>query len=216
MKKLAFLLAIILLLGAMSACSVNDTPPANSNTDAASAIESETPLTSESPTATPESEPTATAVSESTESTSQAASPTPTQTPNNTQSATGKPTDPPKTTPSTPATSTAPSATPSQPTTSTPTVPPVTSTPTPPTEPAFDINIWTAFAKSYGQQIGLIYDEGTTGSWDTPITASSTSLYLERDIKDRLNRYSRNGVQYFSVWYEDLGDGKYNIYIGYA
>jgi hypothetical protein len=117
-----------------------------------------------------------------------------------------------------PAASTAPVAIPSQPPTSAPTTtePPVTSTA--PVQPAFDINEWIAFAKSYGQQIGLIYDAGTTGSWDNPIAAGATLKYTERDIKGYLDGYVRDGVKYFSVWAEKRtdGSGKYDIFIGYA
>ena len=81
----------------------------------------------------------------------------------------------------------------------------------------FDINEWVIFARKYGESIGLIFDSGTTGSWDTPITASPASIYLERDITNRLNRYKNNdGFTYFSVWSEKRPDGKYEIYIGYG
>ncbi len=95
-------------------------------------------------------------------------------------------------------------------------------TPTPEPEPepdpvpAFDISYWTDFAVSYGQQAGLSYDSTATECWDNPIIASPNSIYLERDITSRLNRYVRYGYTAFCVWSEPLADGRYNIYIGYA
>lgn len=84
-----------------------------------------------------------------------------------------------------------------------------------PEAPAFDVQVWIDFAVSYGQQIGLEYDAGATDCWDAPITASSQSKYLERDITSRLSRYLESGMTGFSVWAEVRSDGKYNLYIGY-
>lgn len=86
---------------------------------------------------------------------------------------------------------------------------------TEPESPAFDVQVWVDFAISYGQQIGLEYDASATDCWDAPITASSQSQYLERDITSRLNRYLDRGMTGFSVWAESRSDGKYNLYIGY-
>lgn len=110
-----------------------------------------------------------------------------------------------------------------------PTKPPVqdpTPTPTPepapepipdPTpEPAFDVSEWVAYAQSYGQRVGLIYDSTATDCWDNPIIASSASLYLERDICSRLDLYAADGITYFCVWAQQRSDGKYDLYIGYA
>ena len=88
--------------------------------------------------------------------------------------------------------------------------------PTPEPEPAFDISHWVSFAKSYGKQVGLSYDAQARDCWDNPILASPNSIYLERDIKSRLKRYVREGMTAFCVWSEQLADGRYNIYIGYA
>lgn len=88
--------------------------------------------------------------------------------------------------------------------------------PTQPEEPEFDVSYWVSFAVSYGQQAGLVYDATATDCWDTPILASAKSIYLERDITARLNRYVRYGYTAFCVWSEQLSDGRYNIYIGYA
>lgn len=84
------------------------------------------------------------------------------------------------------------------------------------TEPEFDVDYWVDFAISYGQQIGLTYDPGVTECWDNPIIASSNSIYLERDITSRLNRYLKSGMTAFGVWAQPRGGGAYDIYIAYA
>lgn len=83
-------------------------------------------------------------------------------------------------------------------------------------EQAFDVDYWVGFAISYGQQIGLAYDSGVTECWDNPIIASSKSIYLERDITSRLDRYLKRGMTAFGVWAQPRGDGAYDIYIAYA
>lgn len=88
--------------------------------------------------------------------------------------------------------------------------------PEPEPEPAFDVSVWVSFAQSYGQQVGLSYDSTATACWDNPILASAKSIYLERDITSRLDRYVRYGYTAFCVWSEQFPDGRYNIYIGYA
>ncbi|MBQ7004553.1 MAG: hypothetical protein IJN57_11420 [Oscillospiraceae bacterium] len=88
--------------------------------------------------------------------------------------------------------------------------------PEPEPEPAFDVSTWVSFAISYGQQIGLTYDSGVTECWDNPIIASPNSIYLERDITSRLNRYLNRGMTAFGVWAQPRGDGAYDIYIAYA
>lgn len=85
------------------------------------------------------------------------------------------------------------------------------------TEPAFDIGYWVSYAKSYAQGVGLVLDSGAVYCWDNPITAGSHCIYLERDITNRLNRYSNDGsITQVWVWAEDRGDGSYDLYIGYA
>ena len=85
------------------------------------------------------------------------------------------------------------------------------------TEPAFDIGYWVSYAKSYAQGVGLALDSGAVYCWDNPITAGSHCIYLERDITNRLNRYSNDGsITQVWVWAEDRGDGSYDLYIGYA
>ena len=92
-----------------------------------------------------------------------------------------------------------------------------TPTPTPTPEPEIDIAYWVAYAKSYAESVGLTLDSGATDCWDNPITANSKCRYLERDIQDILNRYSRDeDITEVWIWSESLGNGNYNIYIGYA
>lgn len=116
----------------------------------------------------------------------------------------------------------------------TPTVPTVPAEPAKPTEPEptqdtepvpeetkeseteFDVSKWVSFAKEYGLKLGLSYDDSATDCWDNPILASSKSIYLERDITSRLNRYANGGMTAFCVWAELRSDGRYDIYIGYA
>lgn len=90
-------------------------------------------------------------------------------------------------------------------------------TPQPTPTPSFDVNYWVEFAKSYGQSLGMSLDSSSIGSWDTPIGASAKSIYLERDIKDTLDWYKNDfGYTGFYVWAEQIGDGRYNIYISYC
>lgn len=93
------------------------------------------------------------------------------------------------------------------------------SKPTPepePTTPAFDVSGYVSFAKSYGQSIGLSLDSTATGCWDTPIEAHAGCIYLERDIRDRLDWYLDSGFTAIWVWSVDLGGGNHEILIGYA
>lgn len=83
-------------------------------------------------------------------------------------------------------------------------------------EPTFDVNDWISFATCYGQSVGLTYDSTATDCWDNPIIASAKSLYLERDIKSRLDLYAADGMTYFCVWAQLRADGRYDLYIGYA
>lgn len=99
------------------------------------------------------------------------------------------------------------------------TKPNTTTTTTVPTtaEQPFDINYWVNFAKSYAQSVGLTLDNDATSCWDNPINANSKCKYLERDIKDRLNRYSRDDdITCVWIWAEKVGNNSYQIYIGYA
>ena len=84
-------------------------------------------------------------------------------------------------------------------------------------EPVFDINCWIAFAQGHAQQIGLNLSADATACWDNPITAGAHCKYLERDITDRLNRYSRDEeITDVWIWTESRSDGSYDLFIGYA
>ena len=83
--------------------------------------------------------------------------------------------------------------------------------------PAFQIQTWIDFAVGYAESVGLNVSPDAMDCWDNPITAGSHSLYLERDIQSRLNRYSRDGeITDVWVWAEERSDGNYDLYIGYA
>ena len=84
-------------------------------------------------------------------------------------------------------------------------------------EPEFEISYWISFAKIYAQSIGLNLDAAAVDCWDNPITAGAHCIYLERDIKNRLNRYNADeDITDVWIWAVDLGDGTYDLYIGYA
>ncbi len=86
-----------------------------------------------------------------------------------------------------------------------------------PTVPEFDIQTWVDYAMGYAESVGLNLSPDATACWDNPITAGSHSLYLERDIQSRLNRYSRDGdITDVWIWAEKRSDGSYDLYIGYA
>lgn len=84
-------------------------------------------------------------------------------------------------------------------------------------EPEFEISYWITFARNYAQSIGLNLDAAAVDCWDNPITAGAHCIYLERDIKNRLNRYNAGeDITDVWIWAEDLGNGSYDLYIGYA
>ena len=84
-------------------------------------------------------------------------------------------------------------------------------------EPEFEISYWISFAKSYAQSVGLNLDAAAVDCWDNPITAGAHCIYLERDITNRLNRYSKDeDITDVWIWAVDLGSGTYDLYIGYA
>lgn len=88
---------------------------------------------------------------------------------------------------------------------------------TEPVEPAFNINDWIAYAQSYAASVGLRLESSAVDCWDNPITAGAHSQYLERDIQGMLNRYARDeDITDVWIWSEPIGNGQYNIYIGYA
>ena len=99
-----------------------------------------------------------------------------------------------------------------------PSVPAITELePTSEPEPTFDIDHWISYAKSTAVSLGLTLDSSATDCWDNPITAKPTRIYLERDIRSRLNRYAKDEtITAVWIWYECVGTSSYLIYIGYA
>lgn len=101
-----------------------------------------------------------------------------------------------------------------------PTAPPAATEPVQepkPAEPEFDIGYWVAYAQNYAESVGLRLESSAVDCWDNPIGANAACIYLERDIKSRLNRYARNeDITDVWIWAESDGDGAYNLYIGYA
>lgn len=86
-----------------------------------------------------------------------------------------------------------------------------------PTEPAFDIQTWIDYAKAYAESVGLRLESSAVDCWDNPIDADADRIYLERDIRSRLNRYAADEtITDVWVWYEAVGANSYLIYIGYA
>lgn len=87
----------------------------------------------------------------------------------------------------------------------------------PESESAFDIDYWVSYAYSLAAGKGLNLNPSATDCWDNPITANADCIYLERDLNNRLDRYAGDeGITDVWIWYEDLGEGRYLIYIGYA
>lgn len=86
-----------------------------------------------------------------------------------------------------------------------------------PTEPAFDIQTWIDYAKTYAESVGLRLESSAVDCWDNPISAGAHCSYLGRDIQSRLNRYARDeDITDVWIWAEARSDGKYDLYIGYA
>lgn len=86
-----------------------------------------------------------------------------------------------------------------------------------PAVPDFNIQTWIDYAKTYAVSIGLRLESSAVDCWDNPITAGPHSLYLERDIQSRLNRYARDeDITDVWIWAEKRSDGSYDLYIGYA
>ena len=81
----------------------------------------------------------------------------------------------------------------------------------------FDIGYWVSFAQSYAQDIGLVLSDSATDCWDNPIPAGPHCLNTEKDITGRLNRYKNlEGFTDVWIWAEQISDGNYSLYIGYA
>ena len=84
-------------------------------------------------------------------------------------------------------------------------------------EPEFEIDYWIDYAQSYARSLGLNLSNDAVDCWDNPITAGAHCIYLERDIRNRLNRYSKDeDITDVWIWAVDLGNGIYDLYIGYA
>ena len=67
------------------------------------------------------------------------------------------------------------------------------------------------------QSVGLLLDSGAIYCWDNPIRAGAHCKYLERDIHSRLDRYKADEeITAVWIWAEEVSDGIYDIYIGYA
>ena len=106
-----------------------------------------------------------------------------------------------------------------------PDIPQESETPAPPeteetpseTKTDFDIDYWISFAKGYAQSVGLLLDSEAVYCWDNPIRAGAHCKYLERDIHSRLDRYKADEeITAVWIWAEEVSDGLYDIYIGYA
>lgn len=89
--------------------------------------------------------------------------------------------------------------------------------PNPEPEPEFDIGYWISYAQGLAQSKGLRLESSAVDCWDNPITANASCIYLERDLNARLDRYAGDSdITDVWIWYEDQGNGRYLIYIGYA
>ena len=81
----------------------------------------------------------------------------------------------------------------------------------------FDIEHWSAYARSYAESKGLVLSDTAVDCWDNPIRAGAHCIYLERDIKSRLNRYAKDeDITDVWIWAEATGNDCYDLYIGYA
>lgn len=93
----------------------------------------------------------------------------------------------------------------------------VAETPAPqPEEKVFDMDYWLAYAKDCAVSIGLVLDQETAGTWDTPIRCSSkTEDVLAAYIRDDLTYYkNEEGCTAVWIWAEQVGDGQYELFIG--
>lgn len=84
-------------------------------------------------------------------------------------------------------------------------------------EPEFDINYWVEYAKNCAVSKGLVLSSAAVDCWDNPIGVGAHCIYLERDIQSRLNRYANDeDITDVWIWAEPTGNGRYDLYIGYA
>ena len=88
---------------------------------------------------------------------------------------------------------------------------------TPKVEQPQEIQTWIDYAKTYAVSVGLRLESSAVDCWDNPITAGAYSSQLERDIQNRLDRYSRDeDITDVWIWAQARSDGSYDLYIGYA
>ena len=82
---------------------------------------------------------------------------------------------------------------------------------------SFDIDYWISLARGMAEEKGLHLDPSAMDCWDNPITANASCIYIERDLNSRLSRYAGDEeITDVWIWYEELGNQQYLIYIGYA
>ncbi len=86
-----------------------------------------------------------------------------------------------------------------------------------PPEPTVNIDYYVSYAKEFAKNIGLQYDASAIDCWDNPIAATSNSQKVKSDIESRLKRYKNiEGFEYICIWYEQVKENEFEIYIGYA
>ncbi len=79
----------------------------------------------------------------------------------------------------------------------------------------FDIGYYVEYAKAYAVSVGLELDPDTMASLDTPmIFTAADAPWIEESIRQRIDFSVREGDTGFWCWAEDLGDGRYKLYIG--
>lgn len=87
----------------------------------------------------------------------------------------------------------------------------------PAVEKKVDINYYIVFATNYAKSIGLTIDNSATDCWDNSISVTSKTSNVKKNITDRLDRYKNiEGFSSVCIWYEEVGDNSFEIYIGYA
>lgn len=80
-----------------------------------------------------------------------------------------------------------------------------------------DIDYWIEYARDYAESVGLILHESAVDCWDTPIIATPTRTNLKGDVESRLNRYAYvEKFEWVWIWAEQIGEDRYNLYVGYA
>ena len=234
MKKLIILLLCCGVLVSMVGCGENTAPPPTENSPipVSETITTEIPLETTSPVTAvepteKEKEPVTTENEDQvTEPTGVATEPTttrPTEETTTTTSAVGEKSTSPfeETVPGTTPQLTEKETTETEPHKDEPkaeTESPKVTEPEPTEKPApFDINNWIAYARSYAESKGLVLSDTAVDCWDNPIRAGAHCICLERDIQSRLNRYAKDeDITDVWIWAEAMGNGCYDIYIGYA